>query len=171
MNTDFARWLLLPLLVTGLALLVVFIKNLVGLGKKNTLFSIGLKEDQPIEFAEAGRVLLCVEGPMFTRHFVKLRYQLIDANNTEVQGRTSLLRTSSSGFTRARMEIMSFSIPNPGRYSLRIQGLQEQEPEDSPYRIVFMRPYFGKVIVNIFGVLFASAVFIVSLVFFLLFSL
>ncbi|NTV46200.1 MAG: hypothetical protein HGB11_06690, partial [Chlorobiales bacterium] len=55
---DFVRWLLLPLLVIGLALLVFFIRNLVGLGKKNTLFSIGLKEAQPIEFAEAGRVLL-----------------------------------------------------------------------------------------------------------------
>ncbi|NTV46265.1 MAG: hypothetical protein HGB11_07030 [Chlorobiales bacterium] len=108
---------------------------------------------------------------MFTRHFARLSYELHDANGTQVQGRRSLLRTSSSGFTRARMEIMSFNISNPGRYSLRIQGLQEQEPEDSPYRVVFMKPYFGKVIVNILGVLFAAAVFIVSLVFFLLLSL
>lgn len=168
---NFSRWLLLPLIIIGLALLIFFIWNLVGLGKKNTLFSIGLKEEQPVEFSEAGRVLLCVEGPMFTRHFAKLRYELTDSSGAKVQGRNSLLRTGSSGFTRARLEIMSFNIPAPGKYSLRIHGVEGEEPADSPYRIVFMKPYFVQVVANILGILLASALMITSLVFFLLFSL
>lgn len=165
---DFALWIWLPLLVISAAMLIFFIRNLIGLGKKNTLFSLTLREEQPIEFTDAGKVLLCVEGPLFTRHFAGLRYEIADAGNSAVQGRKSLLRTGSSGFTRARLELMSFTIPTPGKYSLRILGMQGSEPDDSPYRIVFMRPYFIQVIGSILGTIFSAGGLITSLVFTLL---
>jgi hypothetical protein len=149
-------WISVPLFGISVVILVFFILSVIRLGAKKQFLSVPLLEKQNVEFAGADRVVLCVEGPLFTSRFAGLTYELIDADNTRVKSRTSWFHARSSSFSKVRMEMRSFEIPKPGRYILRIQGLDGSQAGDSKHRIVFMRPYLVQTIGYVLGIVLAA---------------
>ena len=161
-------WISVLMFLISLALLRFFILKVIRVVKQARILSVPLLEQQDIEFAEAGRVVLCLEGPRFSRRFANLHYELCAYGGVNIKGRTKRFHARTSGLRKARMELKSYEIPWPGPYSLRIQGLETGLTADADHRIVFMRPHLVPTITCVLGILLSGWLFIGSIVLFLL---
>lgn len=161
-------WISIPILVGGLTLLGSSIKSVIRLRVEKQILSVPVVEQQQVEFGESGRVVLCVEGPLFTRRFANTGFELRRDDGTPVRGRTTWFHARSSSFTRVRMEMRLFDLPMPGRYELRMPGIGKPQPGDDKHRVVFMIPHLAQTLFHIIGILLGSTLFIGSLVLFLL---
>lgn len=161
-------WIAPPVFVLSVALFIFFIKHIIRTIKGARIVAVPLLGKQDIEFAEAGRVILAVEGPLFTRRFARLAYSLISPSGVEVRGRALLFRTASSGLKRATLQLRTYTIPAPGRYVLTVGGLEGMSPADDGCLVVFMRPHLPQVVASILGIIFSSWLLIGSIVFFFL---
>ena len=162
------NWLGIVFMALGLAGLVACIRGIVVTIRKTRLFAVPLIPNQTIEFPEAGRVVLCMEGPRFSRRFAGLGYALTGSAGDPVRGRSSLFRARTTGISTARMELMSLDLPRAGRYVLTVAGLGPPREGDARNAIVFVRPHLARVAAYILGILLSAWVFIPSLVFFIL---
>jgi hypothetical protein len=163
-----AAWLFAALACLSLVLLCFSIRGVIRLVRQSLIMGVPLRAEQAIVFNEAGQVVLCIEGPMFTRRFAVLQYELATAEGTVVSGRPALFRARTSGFSSVRMELKYYDIPRPGHYILRIQGLQDEQKTDPRERIVFMRPHLVRTIGFILAIVLTAGGFITGLVFSLL---
>ncbi len=161
-------WISVPLFIVSTALLAFFILDVVKGVKQAHLFSVPLLGHQEIEFAEEGRVVLCTQGPLLSFRFAKLDYELTGNNGMPVEGRTPWFHSRTSGLSWMRMEEKIYRIPMPGRYILRIKGLQPGSAADSEHRIVFMRPHLARSIGCVIGIVVSAMLFIGSIVLFFL---
>ncbi len=161
-------WVSVPLFVAGALLLRYFILGVISLGDRNRIVSVGLLERQDIEFPDTGQVILCVEGPLFTRRFSDLDFELSTGDEVPVKGHRRWFRTSSSGLSKMRMEWRSYEISYRGRHILRIKGLGNARVSDPEHHIVFMRPHLAQSVGYILGILLAAGLLIGGLVLFLL---
>jgi hypothetical protein len=161
-------WIAPPLMGVAALLLVLSIRNVVRLVKDAKILSVALVEEQTIEFREAGKVILSMEGPHFTTRFAHLSYELCADDGAPLEGRTAWFRARTTDASWVRMELKSYEIPQPGRYVLRVQGLGEPQERDAQHRLVFMRPHLYASIAYIIGIILSFAVFVASLVFFCL---
>jgi len=115
-------WIAVPLFVISAALLGFFILSVIRAVKQAHLHSVPLLEQQEIEFAEEGRVVLCTQGPLLSFRFANLDYELT-GDGIPIEGRTTWFHSKTSGFSWVRMEVKSYRIPRPGRYVLVSRGL------------------------------------------------
>ena len=160
-------WISIPLFIIAAASLVYLIRDVIKVMKQAHLISVPLVETQVLDFTEAGRVVLCMEGPRFTSRFAKLSYRLIGPDGREADSRSSWFRARTSGVSRVRMELAYCEIARPGRHTLQIRGLKPGEAPDADHRIVFMRPHLARSIARVIGIVLASMLLIGSVVLFL----
>jgi hypothetical protein len=160
-------WIAPPVMVISVLLLGLSIRNVIRLVKEAKILSVPLVEQQNLDFREAGKVVLCLEGPHFTTRFAHLSYELSAEDGTPVEGRTAWFRAKTSGASWVRMEMRSYEIPQPGRYVLRVRGLGEPQERDAQHRLVFVRPHLFQSVGYIIGIVLSALVLITSLVFFL----
>ncbi len=158
-------WISVPLFVISAALLALFILNVIRVVRQAHLLSVALVEQQEIEFAKEGRVVLCTQGPLLSLRFANLDYELT-GDGIPVEGRTTWFHSRTSGLSWVRMEVKSYRIPRPGRYILRIKGLDPGGAVDSDHQIVFMRPHLARSIGYVIGIVLAGLLFIGSIVLF-----
>jgi hypothetical protein len=152
-------WISIPMICIGAALLPTCILKTVKLVKRAKLFSVPFVAEQEVEFTEAGRVVLCGEGPWLTSRFAFLRPELQGADGNLVPGRTAWFRAKTTSFSKVRMELKLFNIPKPGRYLLRIEQLKATQPADAEHAIVFMRPHLAQSVGYVIGMILAFALF------------
>ena len=117
-----------------------------------------------MEFAEAGRVILWLEGPQLTRRFAGLSFELIGSDGESLKGRMALFRGGSSGLSKVRIADRVFTIEKPGRYVLRTRGLGDRKAGDEHHRLIFMRPYLVQTVGSILGILLGAFLAIGSIV-------
>lgn len=158
-------WTGVPLALASAFALWILITGVISLTKRSRLFNVPLVPRQEIGFEEAGRVALAMEGPRFTTRFAGVKFELQEMDGQRLPGRPSLLRTRTMGVSTVTMELMTFDIPRPGRYSLIIGGLDEPRTSDPAHRVVFLRPHMERTVAYIVGIVLSAAVFITSLVF------
>jgi hypothetical protein len=159
-------WIAPPLMCLAVWLLVFFIRSEIRLIKEAKILSVPLVEQQDIEFREAGRVVLSIEGPRFSTRFSGLAYELSDDYGAPVKGRRAWFNATTSGVKWVRMEMRVYEIPHPGRFVLRVQRLGVAQERDAEHRLVFMRPHLAQTVGYIICVILSFGLFIVSLVFF-----
>ena len=134
---QYGLWIFTPLIILGVYLLFFFIVKVIRVIKNAHVVSLPLVEEQDVEFVEAGRLVLSGEGPLITFRFAGLKYSLTAANGMQVPSRSTLFRAKTSGFTSSRMEFRIYSIPEPGRYTLQVEGLGEAKPTDAQHHLRF----------------------------------
>lgn len=161
-------WLGVPVILAAATALWLLIAGVVAVIKKARLFRAPLAAIHEVEFSEAGRVVLSIEGPLFTTRFAGVHFELREMNGGRIDGQPCLFRARTSGFTTARMELMEYNLPRPGRYVLSMMGLGAVVAGDASHAVVFMRPHLLESTAYVLGIVFASVVFIASLVFFLM---
>jgi hypothetical protein len=157
-------WIGIPLILASGVALWMLIPGVIALTKGSSLFRVPLREKQEIEFIEAGRVTLNMEGRRFTNRFAGVNFELYGAGGRRIPDSPSLLRKRSSGITDVRMELLSYDIPDPGRYLLVMTGLGSDEPDGGSEAIVFMKPHTAKTVAYAAGIAVASCIFIASMV-------
>jgi hypothetical protein len=161
-------WLLATLFVLALAALAAIIRAVLRTLRVARLCAVPLRAQQDIEFPASGKVVLCIEGPRFTPQFRSLRFELGPRGGAPLDGHRILFRTVTSGLSRARVTLRSYELPMAGRYRLVIHGLDPRDEDAPGHSIVFMRPHLAQTVMFAVGITLASALAIVSLVFFLL---
>jgi hypothetical protein len=164
----YGLWISVPAFGVSAALLVFFIISVVRVVRQSHILSVPLLEQQEIEFPEAGRVVLCIEGPLLTTRFGNLDYDLRVAEGMPVEGRTTWFHAKTSSLSKVRMELKSYELPRRGRYILSIKGLGPGSKPDSENKIVFMKPHLAVSILYVIGITLSAVLLIGSLVLFLL---
>ena len=81
-------WISVPLFIISVALLGYFILSVIRVVRQAHLFSVPVIEQQEIELTEAGRVILCTQGPLLSFRFAKLDYELT-GGGIPIEGRTT----------------------------------------------------------------------------------
>jgi hypothetical protein len=160
-------WISMPAFIMSAASLVYLIRDVIKVMKQAHLISVPLVEQQAVEFAEAGRVVLCMEGPRFTSRFANLSYRLIGPDGREAKCRRSWFRSHTSGVSKVRMELEYYEVSSPGPHTLQIKGLKPGQEPDADHRIVFMKPHLARSIANVIGIVLAGMLLIGSVVLFL----
>ncbi len=158
-------WISVPLFIISAALLAYFILSVIRVVRQAHLLSVPVIEQQEIEFTEEGRVVLCTQGPLLSFRFANLDYELA-GDGIPIEGRTTWFHAKTSGFSWVRMEVKSYRIPRPGRYVLRVKGLEPGSTVDSNHQIVFMRPHLARSIGYVIGIVLTGLFFIGSIVLF-----
>lgn len=160
-----AFWTAPPMFLAGGVLLACLILSLVGMVRRSRLVTLPLVPQQAVHFAAAGRVVLCTEGPILSRRFSGLNYELAE-DGRPVASRPVVLRSRSSGFSSARMEARVFVIPGAGQYTLSVKGIPADTRADAEHKLVFMKPHFGKTVLHIIGMIAAGTLVIGGIVLF-----
>jgi hypothetical protein len=161
-------WISIPAFLVFLLLLVLSIAGVVRTIKQARLVSLSLVAQQDVEFKEAGRVVLAMEGPYLSRRFAGLEYELLGPDGMSARSRPSLFRARSSTFTTAKIELRIYHIGTPGRHVLFIRNLGKEEASDKEHRVVFTRPHLARSILFVVGIIFTAAFTIGSIVLFFL---
>ncbi len=161
-------WAGIPATAVGLALLILSIRGVVLTVRKAHLFKVPVAEKQEIVFAEAGPVVLSIEGPRFSGRFAHIAFELRGINGDPVGGHRTLFHARTSGISTARMEVLTYDIPRPGSYVLNMSGSGVPQAGDPTDAVVFMKPHLGRSMAYVIGIVLASGVFIASLILFLL---
>jgi hypothetical protein len=158
-------WIGPPLMVAAVLALVVLIQGTVAMVRSSVLLRVPLAEAQEVHFDHMGPVSLAIEGPQGSRRFAGVSFALTSLSGEPVAGRPVLFRMRTSGFSKARLELMRFDLPFSGGYRLHVKGLGEPREKDSAHAVVFTRPHTAETVAFILGIVLASAVLITSLVF------
>lgn len=161
-------WLGVPIILGALAALGFLIRGVITVARKAQLFRVPLAETQEVRFAEAGPVVLCIEGPRFSTRFARVGFELRSPAGEKVSSHPNLFRAHTSGVSKARMEMKTFQIPRPGIYILQMTSLGPPRERDGEHAVVFMRPHLFEVMARVLGIVLAGILFIASLVFFLM---
>lgn len=161
-------WIFPPLFLVAAALLVGSIRAIVMLGRSARIATLPLQERQEVEFTDAGRVILCTEGPLLTGRFAQLRFEFLAADGAPLASHPTLFHAKSTTMSTVRMEMRSFLVERPGRHTLRIEGLGEARADDAKHRIVLMRPHLVQAVGLTIGITLSGGALIASLVLFLI---
>jgi len=161
-------WISVPVFVLSVLLLVRCVTGVIKAEKETRLVSLPLLDRQEIDFALEGSVILCMEGPILSRRFANLEYGLTGPDGRVVRSRPVLFRSSTSGFSKAIMELRVYEIAQPGRHVFEIRGLGDERPADAEHRMVFTRPNLARSMAFVIGIVFSAALSIGSLVLFLM---
>ncbi len=162
----YGLWISVPAFIIAVILLIMCITGVIRTGRRARLFSVPLVERQEVEFAEPCQVVLNMEGPMLSRRFAKLKYELTGPDGMAVKSRPVLFRSSTTGLTKARMELRIYDIAHPGRHVFQILGLGGEKSNDGEHAMVFMRPNLRYVVPYILGIVLTGGLTIGSIVLF-----
>jgi len=72
-----------------------------------------------------------------SRRFAQISFELKGIDGERIEGRRALFHARSSGISKARMELLKYDIPRPGRYVLRMTGLGAPQANDVNHAILF----------------------------------
>jgi hypothetical protein len=161
-------WISIPAFILFVILLIMCITGVVRTGRQARLFSVPLVDRQEFEFSEAGKVVLCMEGPMLSRWFAGLKYDLTGPDGVALSSRPVLFRATTSGLTKARMELRVYEVMHPGRHVFQIRGLESEKPADAEHRMVFTRTNLARSMLYVLAIVFTGISTILSIVLFFL---
>ncbi len=158
-------WISIPVFAGSVALVIYCIMNVIRVSRQSQILSVPVIGQQEVGFPEAGEVILCVQGPQLSTRFGGLSYEL-SRDSIVVPGRPTLGQSQTSGFSWVRVDMRVYRIPAPGKYTLRISGLEPGASPDNQHSIVFTRPNLMRSLPYILGIVFGGIIFIGSIVFF-----
>ncbi len=161
-------WISVPAFILSVILLVRCIAGVVQTEKQTRLLNVPLLDRQEIDLNEQGRMVLCMEGPVLSRRFANLEYELTGPDGRAVESRPALVRSSTTGLSKAIMELRVYEIAQPGRHVFEIRGLGNEKTSDAEHRMIFTRPHLARSMAYVIGIVFSAALTIGSLVLFLM---
>lgn len=118
---------------------------------------------QTLRFAVAGPMALFLEGPRFHTWAQRCRYTCVDAA-TAASVPIAPCFTGAGVRSRrySRVQHGSLDLPHPGEFVLDVEGLPSSD--GSEFFVVFMRPFFGRLIRFILTCVFLGMLLIGSIV-------
>ncbi len=161
-------WLGVPVTLAALVGLIFTIRGVIVVARESEIVRLPLAASLEVYLPEAGPVVLGTELPRFSRLFAHATFELSATSGEPVPGESTLFRMSTAKVSTMTMNLMNFDIPHPGRYVLRIGGVERSIEGFKGHFIFFARPHGAKTVGYVLGIVFTSCAFIASLVFFLI---
>jgi hypothetical protein len=171
-GSDFMETRSLPLLIAAAAAFVCFagllgwvIARFLRSNREQFIATGRLAKEQEFGLPGSMPMLLMLEVPRFGSHFRHLQFEIVET----ASGKTTKLGYSPLhaqgavyGVKTMRVPIGRILLERSGRYLVRVIGL-ERQPGDSRSRILFSRPYLGRMIAQIIGLVFCGVGLLLSL--------
>jgi hypothetical protein len=148
----------------GAGLLAYAIVRTLRVVRGSVLVRLPAVAQQDVDFAEPGRVVLCIEQPRLETALWRAKYALHDASGREVPSALILFRTSVSGISSVRLSLRSFDLAQPGRYRLTVTGIAPGH-DTSRCAVVFTRPHALQLVACILGIVLGGVALIGGIVF------
>jgi hypothetical protein len=159
-------WLLLtiPVALAALALLSLIAFSLLRTVRGSVIASMPIRAEQQVTINSSGAFALNLEGPTLTARPANLRFTLSGAEpGTHIALRPILFRTDVSSMSRSRLELYSFTIPSPGAYTLRVDGI-DPATDYTHKAILITRQYRAALVLHVLALVALGAALIGSLV-------
>ena len=155
----------LTAMTLGAFLLFFSITRLLNHVRGSVVARLPVTAEQTLRFDHAGTFILNVEGPRFSKLLPNAQYVLREGSSgKEVRSWPIVFRTTTSGFSRVRLSIRGFEIPQAGSYVIAITGI-DPAADAAQSAIVFTRPYGAALVVLILGIVLGAASLIGGVVF------
>jgi hypothetical protein len=149
------------ILIVAAALFGVFasaaiwlVLRLVRSNRAQVLVRAALVPTQTVTLREPGEIVLIAEVPRFGSDFRKWEFEVIEqatGQGTKLQYDSVRAQGAVYGLTTARVPIGRLTAPRPGPYALRVSGL-EAGKDYSRSRILLSKPYLGRMVIQILGI-------------------
>ena len=138
----------------GGVLLAFSIRSLVRTLRGSIVATVPLVAEQRVILATPGSYDLYGEGSFGTSSFSGLEFALVTDDGRDVPMHAVFFRTVVRSFSRVRLQLRTFSVPQAGTYTLRVHGgVRDQASE----RLVIGRPVQARVVAHVLAlVLFGS---------------
>ncbi len=162
----------LPLLVAastaflGLGgVLAWVVARLLRSNREQLVASGPMTAEQEFMLREPAALLLLVEVPRFGSDFRQLEFEVIEqATGQATKLRYDFVRAQGAvyGVTTMRVPLGRIMVQRPGSYLVRINGLQ-RDTDYSRSKIMFSRPYLGRMVLQIIGIVLCAIGMLLSL--------
>ncbi len=140
------------LLAIGLVFCVV---QLIKGNRGDTLASVALASQQEINLPGAGEMVVLVQMPQLATGFGDLQIELTEkgSGNTQVMKYSyASAQGAVHGFDGVKMRLGRLTVPRDATYVARVSGLSPGK-DYSNCRLIFSRPYLGRMVLQIIGIL------------------
>lgn len=155
------------LLVTFGGLLVRFVRQLVRSNRDQILAVAALLPEQEVTISEPGEILLLLETPRFGSAFRNFQFEVVEAaTGQSTRMKYEYLRAQGAvyGVTTMRIPLGRMTAQQAGIFLVRVFGLQAGT-DYSTSRIMFSRPYLGRMVGQILGIVVCGIGMLLSLLF------
>jgi hypothetical protein len=149
----------------GVVVLYVAITRIVRLLRDSEVARIPVAAEARVAFDAPGTYILHVDQPRLSMAMLGAKFALRnDVTETEVRSSPVIVRTTSGGFSTARVSVRSFDVDRAGRYLLMVTGV-DPGSDLSQIHLIFTRPYTAALFLLILVTVFGGACLIGGLVF------
>ena len=148
-------------------LLIRFVRRLLRSNREQILVSAALMREQEVTIREPGEIVVLLEVPRFGSDFRNFEFEVIDqATGQSTKMKYEYLRAQGAvyGVTTMRVPMGRMRVQHGGALLVRISGLQTGK-DYSGSRLMFSRPYLGRMVGQILGIVVCAIGMLLSLLF------
>jgi len=157
-------FLTIPVAIAALALLSWTAVSLLRTVRGSVVATIPIRPDQHVAIDATGDLALNLEGPLGALLPTKLHFALSSADGaTRIPLASIAFRTEVTSMSRSRIELYGFTIPTPGDYVLRIDGI-DSSVDYSACAIIIARQYGVSLVLHILALIALGVALIGSIV-------
>jgi len=142
-----------------------FVLRLIRSNRDQVLATVALVPEQEVTIRESGDIVLIAEVPRFGSDFRNFEFEIIEqATGQRTKMKYDYVRAQGAvyGLTTMRVPLGRMTAPRAGRYLVRVAGLQVGK-DYSASRILLSRPYVGRMVGQILGIVVCAIGMLLSL--------
>ena len=148
------------LLVAGVAIVVLgfmlawLVGRLLRSNRADVQTTLPLVQEQKVDLAAAGEMVLRIEMPRFDTDHRRLQFEIVESLSGKVITMAHRGRTNSGatyGVTTMKVPIGRMAVSQPGSYIIRVAGMTAGK-DYSAYRLMFSQPYLARMAFQIVGI-------------------
>jgi hypothetical protein len=133
--------------------------------RKQILATGALVPEQALEIGEPGDLVLLLETPRFGSEYRNFEFEIIEQATgaaTKMKYDYARAQGATYGVSTARVPFGRMTAQRTGAYLVRVAGLQSGH-DYSRYRIFLSRPYLGRLVAQIIGIVICGVGMLLSL--------
>jgi hypothetical protein len=148
------------LMVSGVIIIVLgfalawLVGRLLRSNRADVQIVLPLVQEQKADMPAAGEMVLRIEMPRFDTDHRRLQFEIVESQSGNVITMAHRGRTNSGAtyaVTTMKVPIGRMTVSHPGSYVIRVAGMTADK-DYSAYRLMFSRPYLGRMAFQIVGI-------------------
>jgi hypothetical protein len=146
-------------------LLIWVVAQLIRKNREQILATAALVAEQELAIREPGELVLLLETPRFGTDYRNFEFDIIEnATGQRTHMKYEYLRAQGAvyGMTTMRVPLGRMTAQRAGAYLMRVTGLQAGK-DYSACRILLSRPYLGRMVLQIIGIVICGVGMLLSL--------
>jgi len=144
-----------------------FVARLLRSNREQMLATAALVTEQELTIREPGEVVLLLETPRFGSDYRNFEFEVVEkATGQTTKMKYDYMRAQGAvyGVTTMRVPLGRMTAQHAGTFLVRVSGLQVGK-DYSGSRVMFSRPYLGRMVSQILGIVVCGIGMLLSLLF------